>query len=165
MKIKRYSGNPAPGLPDTTNIADPQLRLFLDRIKVAITAVGEINVGALGTALLKDAGFRKQLDKVISVTAGKIAREKAGELLDEQKKNLPGKKRDDTVYEITAIYAWSDGNTTVYTESSAPRNNKASFCRDTGTCRPLPHSYRRSRRVRPAQDRTYRDRRRFPRDT
>lgn len=131
MKIKRYSGNPAPGLPDTTNIADPQLRLFLDRIKVAITAIGEIDVGNLASALMNDSGFRKQLDKVITVTAGKVAKEKAGEILDDRMKNLPGSGNSKITYKIDAVYAWSDGDTTVYTESANPSAGALFFDQET----------------------------------
>lgn len=36
--IKQYRSNAKiPGLPDTTNITDPQLRLFLDRLKLVVT--------------------------------------------------------------------------------------------------------------------------------
>ena len=65
--------NSIAGLPDTTNVTDPQLRLFLDRIRqtvseLVITVDGLkkfTDTGTLTETLFSNQTFQKKLDKKI----------------------------------------------------------------------------------------------------
>lgn len=71
-RIKLFSK--IPGLPDTTNITDPQTRFFLDQMKSALTAV--INAGvdtdAIAKALLADKGFSQSIKTLSEDSTKKI---------------------------------------------------------------------------------------------
>lgn len=73
IKVKFFSK--IPGLPDTSNITDPQTRLFLDQVKSALEAMANatIDTSAVGKALMADKDFSQSLKDVSKSVAEKAA--------------------------------------------------------------------------------------------
>lgn len=129
MKITQNRKNIIPGLPDTTNIADPQLRLFLDRIKQSINGLYEqisvtADIDQLSAALMKNNTFRKSLEKTISVTGQKKTEEIVAEYVEEETRKLSGGTGsvvNTVTFSVYAPYKWCrDGIEAVWTESRNP---------------------------------------------
>lgn len=121
-KLKQYYRSAKiPGLPDTTNITDPQLRLFLDRIKLfcselAITVNGlekYRNVDNIATDLVNNNVFNAEINKIITQTATNI--------VDDRISNSPKRKSKDDI-ELEGIFV-SPGTMTINIFNN-PNNNQ-----------------------------------------
>lgn len=69
-KVKLEIFSKIPGLPDTSNITDPQLRLFLDRVKAALEEMKTVSVDAdvLAKSLVKSKTFINSVKNSASLT-------------------------------------------------------------------------------------------------
>lgn len=131
-KLKEYDRTvKIPGLPDTTNIGDPQLRLFLDRIKmfcnelaISVDGLNNLNnIDAIAAALMNNQNFNSMLNKTITQTAKPLIDKNIN--INNKGRDIPLQSIDVTPDPIT-VNLFTGGSGRVY-ESYIPGNTSAKY--------------------------------------